>query len=205
MKIILPYDSFMIRSVFGDNVEKNVTVQHNATRRACLDSGPYTFQYLKNSLQLKLNNSQSVSCWVTSVGTLAIYNLSPADIDILNNCLRFLMAKLKVNSLTYQPVYFEKEDSLHFFRYNRESAFWDCEGNFTKCLPKFNFKAFICLRIMGLEFYDSTNKDFHSKVKLVTTIDQLVVTEIDDELIETQPTPSCVFQDLLKKNKTIDN
>ena len=147
----------------------------------------FTLKYLRENLYFKLNNSMPLDCYLTSNGSLAVFNIPDNDIDVLNRLLRFLCKKVNFDSTKHQIVEMDK-NVTHFVRVDRLSSFWNSEGKTIANLPTHSFTARINLKVIGLV----VQKNGVNTVKLLYHIDQVKVEKELNNMADAHV--ECVFE-----------
>ena len=129
------YNYDLLVNAFGQTAMNDSTIKYNQITRRAVEMGEYTFQYLKSNFRLLCNKQQPLSCFPTCNGSLAMFSFAHCDVEILNNLLQFLIAKLNVDTKTNTILPIEYMDATHFARIDRLTTFWDTNGKRIYQLP----------------------------------------------------------------------
>jgi hypothetical protein len=165
------YSMSTLNAAFGKSIfrmtpplGKNVTMQ-------------MTYQALPANFEMMLNkNGPLMNCFFTTANSLAIYNFSDTDVDMLNALLHYLIKTLNAKP-TYKPLEMEKgHDGLmtKFIPCDVHSEYFNKNSLIIRALPSYCFQAEVRLKVMGLQ-YDSY--DGNDTVKLFIRIQQVKVME----------------------------
>lgn len=179
-----PYDESMLLDKFSKQELDNAIVNHNYTRRAGIELPEYTFQYLRNNFVLKLNNGEPLTCFLCVNGALTIYGFNNQDVDLLNNLLRFIMKKFKVNFDTHVQVELRK-DETQFIRADRLTTYWDVDCKKIRCLPLTAFQGKVAIKVIGLQYRESQDTSTTKQtVRLMMHLEQVQVISPHDGKVE---------------------
>ena len=197
----------LLKARFGKDLDwsvKPAAIKNNNGKK--LNAGKnFRFEYLRDNLVMKLNQGQPISCFRSSNGALALYDVSPEDVNVLNNLLHFLIHKFNVvdgdGDCTVTSSKELKVNETIFLRQDALTKFFDDKSKQISSLPKSAFTGNVAIKIMGLQFFfgncNNGESKSHCQVKLLIHLMQVRVMEIKAAAAAavSSSTSECMFTD----------
>ena len=165
-------DHQRLYDIFGTNNLNRVALQERMKTKG-RNIPDLTLKYFRDNIHLKLFEGKPLDCYLTSNGSLAIFNFDPADVDILNELLCFLLKKFEINPIAFKPNEIEKK-ATQFIRVDRLSSFWDKECKLIGNLPSHAFVGKVNIKVIGLILQKPSAGGF-STSRLMIHVDQVKV------------------------------
>lgn len=151
------FDRDILHAAFSPQALADVIVQSNTIRRVGKDMAEYTFQYLKKNFILKLNAAGPVSCFTTSNGALALFDVRHEDYDAINNLHKFLLCRLNLDPAKTIVKSLDPNETL-FLRDDAMTTFWNRDGKRISQLPACCIECNVAVKIMGVQLCKKTSE-----------------------------------------------
>ena len=167
-KVKLENDSLLMDK-FGIKALQSVTINENF--KAGNRAADIELKFLRNNFYLKANNGEEMDLFVCSNGALALFELLPEDIEVINRLTTFIIGKLKGDK-EYHVSPVKGGSSAYFFHPDRVTKYFNKDGQSIPSLPSYAFIGKVRLRILGVTIYKKEEK---LMVKPIIHLDQVKV------------------------------